>query len=45
VVDTLWAAAADAAAKSGQKWVSLSPNTLKEVAADAQGLGAFSWPV
>ncbi|ORY31940.1 hypothetical protein BCR39DRAFT_557870 [Naematelia encephala] len=44
VVGFLAEAVVDAAIKTGQNYIRLSPNTLREVAAGAQGLRAFLWP-
>ncbi|TYJ58956.1 hypothetical protein B9479_000394 [Cryptococcus floricola] len=45
IVDTLFGPARDAIGKMADvRFITLSPNTVKEVAVGDQGLGAFLWP-
>lgn len=42
IVDSLFMPAKDAAQRLGARWVIASPNTLFDLAREAQGLGAFT---
>jgi hypothetical protein len=44
VIDPFCEAALDAARKYDYPLILLSPNTIKEVASETQGLGIFFWP-
>ncbi|WVQ81036.1 hypothetical protein IAT38_003143 [Cryptococcus sp. DSM 104549] len=44
VLDCLFEAGHDAVIKQGVRFVRLSPNTVKEMAMQKQGLGVFRWP-